>query len=231
MAIMLLLAVLFIFLVSYFISYKYYHLSEDKHELLLSLSSGMLISIIFVEILPRLYSSSYQNGPEIYLGIVLGFVMYHIVEKYLYQHGKEHYALRKRLTLFHLSGNILENFLKGFMIVYIFTLESLDIVRFFALFPFFTENLARGVILGHKSIRLNLSLSFALSIAVAFMLGASLAFFLPFHSEYFHWVFSFAVGAFIYFVIRDELPHGTSGKPTFFAIGAILTVLFVLLFR
>lgn len=232
MAILLLLAVLGFFLLSYFLAYRYYHISEDKHEFLLSLSSGMLVSIIFVEILPRLYSvHPYQNGPEIYLGIVLGFVIYHITEKYLYQHGKEHYAIRKKLTQFHLSGSILENFLKGFMITYIFTLESLNVVRFFALLPFFTENIARGIILGHRSSKLNFTTSFILSIVVAFLLGASIAYLIPVHSEYFHWLFSFAVGAFIYFVIRDEIPHGARGKPIFFTIGAILTVLFILLFR
>src|SRR3989338_2736124 len=120
----------------YILSSRFSRHAERYHEHILSLGSGMLLGILFAEILPSLISegTAFLSPIAISTGILAGFVSYHLIEKYTYKHATSSKEITKDIGYLHIAGFFIDNFLEGFVLVLIFGLAAITNYLIFLLF-------------------------------------------------------------------------------------------------
>ena len=80
--------------------------AEKYHNKIISISAGIFLTLIFLEIMPELLNLSLMPAQTIFFFILLGFIIFHISEKYLYQHAKKKKAVAYSFFLvetFHIA--------------------------------------------------------------------------------------------------------------------------------
>ncbi|MFH2106299.1 MAG: hypothetical protein ABII22_03490 [Candidatus Micrarchaeota archaeon] len=189
--------VLFAFFLSalYLISYLFLGRLPYRYSIK-SFSSGMLIFVIFLELFPQIFVNgiAFHNYKLLSLLLVLGFSLYHILDFYIYKKVR---AKKKLYHELHSTGFMLDNLLKGFMLVIFFSFSDNFLLLFIPLcFAVVAESLAFSQ---YKNI---LPFYFIFCISLFYPIGAYLALFLE--EVHIYAVLAVATGAFIYFAIRDE---------------------------
>ncbi len=94
--------------------------NRERLHLIMSFTAGVLISVVFFDIMPEIFSISTENDGEptgALIAIVIGFLAIHILEKFAVIHTshEEEYATHKHPTigLINASGLSLHSFLDG----------------------------------------------------------------------------------------------------------------------
>ena len=215
-------AILFAFFLTviHFFSHKISKIIESHHIPITSFSAGMFITLIFVDFLPRV-NEGLEFGAPVFLVLTLGFVLFHLSEKYLYQHIKDKKVLLKDLAELHNAGFFIDHLMVGFVLF--LTFELVSYTNYLIFIPFLLHTISSSMSLEHlhKKIKTK-SNKFFLSIST--FIGALLAFFINLESVWYYTFFSFGLGALLYVAIRDMLPKGKKGNPLMFLIGFLITV-------
>ena len=200
-------------------------LAGKNRDNILSLSSGLLISLLFLILLPSLPLS---DGSEvIYLFILIGFLCMHFIEKFIYRHVTNKRKLLEDLKMAHIVGFGLDNFLVGFIIA---TVAKTDVIIALELaIPFFLQMLTSSISLDSIDIQLNDRFSkILLSILPVF--GAIVGILLELDGFLTQGILAFMLGILFYMIIRDVIPSGKRGHPVLFFIGnAISFILWIIL--
>jgi hypothetical protein len=200
-------------------SHKIAPLMEEYHYKVLSFSGGTLIALIFLVLLPEVISLS--TSPIIYLLILLGFVVFHLTEKFLYQHVKNKKEMIKELKGLHELGFFFEHFILGFVLVT--TLELGSILGFVILIPIFIYTLASSISLEHLHEKAKTKINkFILSSAP--VLGAIITLVLVIEVTIQAAILAFVLGMLIYIVSRDIIPKEEKGYPAIFTAGLTLVI-------
>ncbi|MFW6083369.1 MAG: hypothetical protein ACOC7O_01880 [Thermoplasmatota archaeon] len=190
---------------------------KGSHIKLLSFGGGSLLALIFLVLLPDVVH--FTPAIYVYPLMLLGFVMFFLTEKYMYQHVKDPDHLEEELYHLHALGFFLDHFAKGFILVTIVDLDP--ILGFLTAIPFFIHTLSSTITLdqihttsGKKVDKFLLSSSFIFGTLAAIMIDVS------HHVE--RGVLAFIVGMLFFIVSRDVLPKKKEGKPFYFLIGTSL---------
>lgn len=193
---------------------------KGSHIKLLSFGGGSLLAIIFLVLLPDVVH--FTPTLFVYPLMLLGFVLFFLSEKYMYQHVKDPAHLEEELYHLHAVGFFLDHFAKGFILVTIVDLDP--ILGFMTAIPFFIHTLASTITLEQihttsgKSIdKFLLSSSFIFGTLTAMIINVS-----P-HIE--RGVLAFIVGMLFFIVSRDVLPKKREGKPMYFVLGTFIVFL------
>jgi hypothetical protein len=101
-----------LFLVNFF-SELYGEKLEKHHSKLLSFSSGIFITYIFLYIFPEFFIGKQHLGNPIFALLLIGFIVFHLAEKYLYQHIKNKDILLQDLGELHVAGFFIDHFVVG----------------------------------------------------------------------------------------------------------------------
>jgi len=210
----------FVLSILHFFSRAISKLIEKHHIHLTSFSAGMFLTLIFIDFLPRAAKGLEHNAP-VFLALTVGFVMYHLSEKYLYQHVKDKKLLLEELAELHNVGFFMDHFMLGFILVLTFKLESYT--SYLVFIPFVLHTISSSMSLEHISARIKTGVNrFILSAST--LLGALFASFVQLQNFWYYTSFAFFLGALLYISIRDMLPGGKKGNPLMFLIGFLLTV-------
>ena len=81
---------------THYFSYKISSFLEKHHYRGMNLSGGTLIAIIFLVLLPEV--TVFSADVPIYFLMLLGFSIFYIGEKYLYQHVKNNLGIRESVN-------------------------------------------------------------------------------------------------------------------------------------
>ncbi len=193
---------------------------EEHHINITSFSAGMFLTLIFVDFLPRAASGVEHNAP-VFLALALGFVMYHLSEKYLYQHVKNKEVLLEELAELHNVGFFIDHLMIGFVLVLTFELASYT--NYLIFIPFLLHTISSSMSLEHIRARIKTEVNrFMLSIST--LLGALFAHFAQLETFWYYTLFAFFLGALLYISVRDMLPGGKRGNLLMFFIGFLLTI-------
>ena len=220
--------------VVYMISHKYADRLEKYHEYILSISSGMLLAVIFVEVMPELIEvgTTFLSAQTIALSMLSGIVAYHLIEKYTYKHAKTDREITKDIGYLHVSGFLADNFLEGLVIVLIFGLTAVENFLAYILFvPLLLGDIAASINLRHINDRFRLGKVGITLLSSSVIMGTIVGLALNLQTANFYIALSVVTGMFIYFITRDELPRGRKGKPLAFLVGLISILLIFLLIR
>lgn len=194
------------------------------HEILLSFGAGTLLSTIFLILLPEAVHST--STIVVYPLILIGYVVFLLSEKYLYQHVKDPVLLEEELYHLHAVGFFLDHFIKGFILVAIVELEP--ILGFLTAIPFLIHTLSSSIALEeiHKvSERTVDKILLSSSPVVGVLVGV----FIDMGPNMERYILAFVSGLMLFLVSRDIMPKEKEGRPLFFLLG-LSAIFFIWLF-
>ncbi len=204
----------------HFFSRSISKLIEKLHIHITSFSAGMFLTLIFLDFLPRAAAGVEHNAP-VFLALTVGFVLYHLSEKYLYQHVKNKEMLLEELSELHNVGFFIDHFMVGFVLVLTFKLESY--ANYLIFVPFVLHTVSSSMSLEHIRARIKTGVNkFFLNAST--LLGALFANFSQLDTFWYYTMFAFFLGALLYISVRDMLPGGKKGNTLMFLIGFLLTI-------
>ena len=204
------------------------HHLKRYNEQLLSFGSGLFIAVIFLVFFPELSKGVPHIGGVGYLLLLLGFSVFHLAEKYIYQHVRSQRELRKDLTELHVTGFFIDSFIIGFAVVLLFDINaSVGGLDYIILLPFFFHTISSTISLDqmHKYFEHGWIEKIGLSIAP--ILGALVATVFEFEVAHYYYAVGFVVGLLLYVVVRDVIPSKGEGYLNFYATGAVLGALLI----
>ena len=210
----------FFLTIIHFFSKKISKIIEKHHINITSFSAGMFLTLIFIDFLPRSIVGL-EYGAPVFLVLTLGFVLFHLSEKYLYQHIKDKKVLLKDLAELHNIGFFIDHLMVGFVLF--LTFELISYTNYLIIVPFVLHTISSSMSLEHIHRRIKTKFNkFILSTST--FLGALFAYFIELETFWYYTIFSFFLGALLYISIRDMLPKGKKGNPLMFFIGFLLTI-------
>ena len=197
----------------HYLSELYASHQEKHHWSVLSFSAGAFITLLFLEMLPR--AASLPHGLSL---VLLGFVCFHAVEKYVYQHYHRS-ELRKKVGILDTLGFFGKSFLNGFVLVLAFDSQSgLGYALFAALL---LHTISSSLVLAHLVEKLRGISNHRLLLSSGALLGALAAVPLGASGALASGAFAFITGELFYIAGRDIIPRDGAGKTSYFAAGAL----------
>lgn len=209
------------------ISESFSKLIVKHHNAVLSFSAGTMIALLFLIILPEILHISTE--PIIFLLMLLGFILFHLSEKYLYQHGKNKRERMKELKELHVAGFFIDHFILG--LFFVTTVELTGSIGLVILIPIILHILSSSIAMEHIHERAKTHLNkFVLSLSP--FLGALVAFTLEVDETIQVALLAFIFGMLLYIVNRDVMPKKEKGSSTLFVAGValVLAIWWILIF-
>lgn len=201
--------------------------TKKYHEKLLSLSAGILIAILFLEILPSFTSKIILISPALFLLPLMGFVAFHSIRAYNIKHIETKKELRRRFRKSHILAFFIEHFTIGFTLVSFTSINpSIPVMLFM---PFILLTISSSVILKiidktSKTSKPKIFLAFST------LIGAISGLVLALNPVIYLAALGYATGALFYIISRDIIPaEERKESMMFFYIGLILTVILILI--
>jgi len=216
--------------VLHFFSEEYSGKIEGFHSELVSFSAGLFITFIFLDLLPEFLNGLQFAGENIFLALLLGFVVFHMGEKYIYQHITNKRELLKDLTAIHALGFFFDHFTVG---VALFLVFSVPIPTFGLLLfiPLLLHTVSSSLSLSHLDEVYRRKSVFGFLLPLSPVIGVLAAWLLNPTTALYYILFSIVVGALLYVVIRDMIPSGKKGDLPAFIIGFIVSLAILLFVR
>jgi zinc transporter ZupT len=187
----------------------------------ISFSAGVSVAYIFLVLLPEIYSGAITINRLIFLSILFGFAIFHIIEKYIRQNFTGP-ALRKEHKLIHSATSFIYFFMVGFLLVKVTGTNILNGTLLFIpiMLHIIIDSLPRRATKKRHLRALHASSAF---------LGAVSATFIEIGNAGNVVLLGAVGGALLYTVVRESLPKERKGKPMYFITGLLLFTVVILL--
>lgn len=183
-----------------------------------SIAAGFAIGYVFLILLPEIYTIELENGVNATMLTMMGFVLFHVSLKYIYQttHTRKTALLVDEVHLITVGTY---NFLISFSLAELGKVSFQETIVLLALISFH----ATLSEMSHSHPHINKINMLRLPIIfTATFVGGILGIFEIFNSNYTEIFFAITAGSVIYIAIREEIPQDSRGKPIFFVLGCIL---------
>lgn len=181
-----------------------------------SFSAGVIISYLFLKLLPELFYLNIHKTSTIYLLLLLGFSLIHLIEKYIYQHTED----KVRLKFEHQKAH------ETFFFIYYAVLAVL--IVFFSSINIISAALFTTTIIFYsviKSISTPKKDNMNGFLYIAPLLGFIFSILFPFTTKLFIAILSIITGSIFYLVTRELIPSGRKGKPVYFVLGILFYII------
>ena len=200
----------------YFVGSRYSHKLDRYHWRLMAFSSGIFITVLFMDLLPLTL-----NATNPFILLLSGFVIFHLLQRYVYHHkGKIELRLVNRGFL-DVAGFFVDGFLDGMLILLAFDI-SVDLA--YALFiPIFIHKLLSAIALSHIVSKLKKGVMLEILLSLSTLMGGALAFLLEIEIAHTYAMLAFITGTLTYIIIRDMIPQNRYAHPFLFLSGVVLT--------
>ena len=190
----------------------------------ISFSAGVSVSYIFLVLLPEIYSGAIAINKLLFLAVLFGFGIFHIIEKYIRQNftGPE---MRKEHRLIHSTTSFAYFFVVGFILVKLTESSIAQGVLLFIpiMLHIIIDSLPRRHTKKHYIRAFSASSPFLGAVTAAFIDAGEMGNVI---------LLGVVGGALLYIVIRESLPREREGRPLYFITGLLLfTVLILLLWN
>jgi len=203
-----------------YFGHKISGLAGKNRDDILSLSSGLLIALLFLILLPSLPLD--KDSQYIFLFILIGFLCMHFSEKFIYKRVTNKKKLLEDLKMAHIVGFGIDNILVGFIIA---TVAKTDpIIALELSIPFFLQMLTSSISLDSIDVQLNDKFSKIL-LSVLPIIGAVAGIILKFDDSLTQSVLALMLGILFYMIVRDVIPSGKRGRPILFFIGNAISII------
>ena len=181
------------------------------------------ITYVFLHLLPQFSQGIANVSRLLSLSILFGFVVFHIVEKYIYQHSPEDKLLRE-LAIEDSITSFIYHFVIGIILVSFINQGVHEGILFFIPVLFYTAVSTLPVdMTKFKSIKLLLAVSTLLGILFAQFVYTNINPILYFG------LLGFIIGTLLFTVTRHSIPKMKEGKPLYFLIGVVIYTILIFL--
>jgi len=201
----------------------FFRASEAKIKTM-SFVAGASVAYVFLYLLPDLYKGVTHINQWIFIFILLGFSLVHLLEKYFYQHTEG----QKRLLRFkeiHFFIFFLYYFVIGIVLVGFLEFNIVKGLLFFVPVVFYAA--VSRVSFEEVHIQIREQKIFRILLVLATFLGVLSASMILEQTFLYHILLAFIIGAFFYIVIMDFIPKEAKGRPEYFLLGAGLYTLLI----
>jgi hypothetical protein len=197
---------------------------------IVSFVAGISVTYIFLHLLPNLYEGVTNFSRSLFVFVLLGFVLFHIVERFIYKfvgRGK----ISEDLKLNHSLWLLIYDISMGIVLIGFFKFSAINGFLFFV--PVFLHS-ALSSLSVHKihgfdfrvkpkienkftKFFLSAGSIYGAMIAMIFNIGTKLSFILT----------GLVAGILLYVVIRETIPKEKEGNPVWFVIGVVMYSLLI----
>ncbi len=194
----------------------------------ISFTAGIFVTYVFLDLLPGIYQEDMIISKVGLLFALTGFTIFHVMEKYVYQHERRREHLRRELKEVHAIAFFLYHFVIGIVLLTIAEGSSL-----FRALLFFIPLLAQSLLSNtgirelHTHVRGSAFVKSVLSGAT--LLGVAVGIWMPITALYQHILLGFVIGALLYVIVLDAVPKERKGRPVFFMFGVILYMILIVM--
>ena len=202
--------------VVYFLSNKFKIRKKDSKLRIVSFSAGVSITYLLLEFFPRFTEGALQIHRLLFLAVLFGFTIHHIIEKEIYMHHSRH-GLVKMLSLEENVFSYLYHIVVGGVFVYLTRQSVIEGFLYFVTILSYTF-VSTLPTKPHESRFKSLILSSSTVVGAVVM-----TFLFPFVAEWMHMLLmGIAIGVLIFTVTRHHIPFGRDGRADYFTLGLIL---------
>ncbi len=218
----------FAFIFAIFIAITYYYTNQlnlkrkPYYQKILSFGAGVSITYILLELFPAFTEVALSISKLLFLSILFGFIIHHLIEKTIYKHNRNH-ELVKFLSLEENVFSFIYHVILGVVLV-AFSKESF-IEGFLAFIPILTFTLVSTLPMKPHPSKLKTSL-----MASSTILGVFIAVIwekMPIWFEFS--LVGLATGVLLYTVIRHHIPFGRKGRIGYFTLGFLVYSTFIII--
>jgi len=203
--------------VAYFFSEKFFDHLKKIETKLVSFSSGLFITSIFLLMLPVLIQDTGITKVNNFFIALWGFVILHIFEKYIRQYSKNKQKNMLKLKMF---DQLLNHLMLGYAITYFFMAKT-SIFGYIIIIPLAVYLFSSAVISEEAHKKFHSTALGKLICSLSIFIGALLAIILSSYGMLSNYLFSFGVGVFIYMIVKDIMPGERKGDVFYFLYGII----------
>jgi hypothetical protein len=194
-------------------------------EYFVSFAASIAITYLLFSLLPEAYGSS--SGAVLFIPLILGFVLIHLIEKIFYRKYAPRYSLNKVKTYhdeLHAAILFVYHFVIGVVLIKILDADLVSGLLFLLPLLLFTT-------IGNLSVHhayLKESPYRRLALASSTLLGALFSTSALVTPTLEHILFNFTAGILLFIVVRESLPQPKEGKSTVFVAGVVFYALVIL---
>lgn len=196
------------------------HLRHGKMRWrIISFAAGISIAYLFLHLLPETYEAANHIKGWVFVFLLAGFTVFHLIEKYVYQHVERERLVRD-LKEIHSVSFFIYHFVVGVALTGKFEESMLEGLLFLVPVAFHaglsTASLS-GIhddMMELKFVRVLLSISTLLGVVFAALIRIPPALELS--------LVSFVAGVLLYIIVREFLPQKEKGEPAYFVLGLLL---------
>ncbi len=193
---------------------RYYHR-------IVSVSAGISITYLLLELFPLFTEGAFRIHKLLFLSVLVGFIIHHVIEKEIYQHNRRH-ELIKMLNLEENIFSFFYHIILGMLLVTFFSRNLLQSILFFITIVAFTL-VSTLPLSRHGSGGKAFALSSSTLIGVLFSL-----FIWTNRAEWIEFsLIGLTVGILLYTVIRHHIPYGRKGRIWYFTLGFLVYALII----
>ncbi|MFA5049465.1 MAG: hypothetical protein WC501_00495 [Candidatus Micrarchaeia archaeon] len=191
------------------------------HEQILSLSAGLFLSFVFLEILEKIAVGYSLGNIYIYLFLLLGFSFFHIINKYIYLHNPDKKIRKQELEKLHFAGFSLDLFFSGLAISLF--LEGTDFyLGLIALIPFAFHTISLTFSINELNYKFKTSMIRRIGLTICPILGAISSLIFYSNINLFYYSLAFVSGMVFYLATRHMIPNGTKGRIFWYVLGILI---------
>ncbi len=192
----------------------------------MSFVAGASVAYVFLYLLPDLYKGVAHINQWVFIFILLGFSLIHILEKYFYQHAKGEKRLL-RLKEAHFFIFFLYYFIIGIIMVEFLKVNLWKGLLLFVPIVFYAA--VSRISFEEIHIRLREQKFFRILLTLAALLGVFSASLILKQAFLYHILLALIIGAFIYIVLMDFITKEAKVKPGYFILGAGFYTLLIII--
>lgn len=208
----------------HYLSHRISSFMEKHHYKLLSFNGGLFLALIFLILLPEVIA--FSDTVSVYFLMLLGFVIFHLAGKFLYQHVKNKKEMLGELKVLHEVGFFLDHFMLGFILV---TAVDIDpTLGFLIAIPIFLHTVSSSISMQHIHERAKTGTNKVI-LSLSTLLGVIAAILLSVERDVQGAILALLLGMLLYIGIRDFIPTEKKGYPLLFLAGVALVTLIYLI--
>ena len=190
-------------------------LKKGGHKLI-SLSAGVSLTYIFLRLFPEFSLGAAENGKFLFLSVLFGFVLLHLIETHIYQHTPRY----KRSRELYLEDSIISfiyHFIIGIMVVNFYNKSFYQGLMFFIPVALYTS-------VSTLPVNMTKSTYIKIIIALSTLLGIIFSTFLlqDINQLLYLTLLGFIIGTLSFTVTRHLIPKDQKGNPFYFILGVII---------
>ena len=206
----------------YILSNKFQIRHKENKQKIISFAAGVSITYLLLDFYPRFTEGALEISNYLFLAVLFGFTIHHIIEKEIYLHHHKH-GLVKMLTLEENIFSYVYHVVVGIVLVYLTKISIFDGTLYFAtiLAYTFVSTLPTKPHSSHK-----LSFMLASSTILGAVLGLLLAPVMPVWTQFL--LMGLAIGVLLFTVVRHHIPFGRHGRVDYFILGFIMYAVLIL---